>query len=345
MPVTLKQIAACAGVSPPAVSNILNAKAHLYRPETRARVLQAAREMGYRANAAARATATGRFDSIALLLSTVPHRSSLFSGLVEGIHDGLAERDLHLTLARLPDEKLADRGYVPKILKQCLADGLLINYFDQIPPALVELVDAHRVPAVWINSRQEANCICPDDEDAARRATERLLGMGHRRVAFVNYSGDTHYSAAARYAGYAGAMRGAGLTPHSAREVIPRCDRIAAASRWLGVDAAERPTAVVAYSGTSAWPIREAAMAMSLSVPADLSLITFEDHPADEVGVRLDTMLVPEAAMGRAAVEMLLERIEHPDRPLPSRSLPFDFAPGDTATPFRSRKRPQTPPA
>ena len=333
MAVTLKQVAASAGVSQPAVSNILGAKAHLYRPETRERVLRAAREMGYRANAAARATATGRFGSVALLLSTVPHRSSLSGPLVEGIHDGLAERDLHLTLARLPDEKLTDRGYVPKILQQCLADGLLINYFDQIPPALVELIGAHGVPAVWMNSRQDANCVCPDDEDAARRATRRLLGLGHERVAFANYSGDTHHSAAARYAGYADAMRVAGRVPRSIREVTPRSERIGASLQWLDVPAEERPTAVVAYSGTSAWPIREAAAALGLSVPADLSLVTFEDHPSDEIGVRLDTMVVPEREMGRVAVEMLLARIDEPGRSLPSRVLPFTHAAGDTVAP------------
>ena len=320
-------------MSQPAVSNILNAKAHLYRPETRDKVLRAAREMGYRANAAARATATGRFDSVALLLSTLPDRSTLFRGLIEGIHDALAARDLHLTLARLPDEKLADRGYVPKILKQCLVDGLLINYFDRIPPALVEMIDTYRLPVVWLNSRQEANCVYPDDEDAARRATVRLLALGHRRVMFVNYSGDTHYSAAARYAGYAAAMRDAGLVPRSAREVTPRAGRVEAARRWLDVDLSQRPTAVVAYSSTSAWPVREAAMSLRRSVPRDLSLVTFEDHPCNEVGIQIDTMVVPEAAMGREAVRMLLERIEAPGPPLPNAALPFDYAPGETLVP------------
>src|SRR6185369_16509410 len=91
MPVTIKEIAERSGLSIPTVSQVLNNKGHRYRSETCNRVLKAVRELGYRPNSSARAMRMGRFNCVALLLSTESYRSFLPNELLRGIHDGVAE--------------------------------------------------------------------------------------------------------------------------------------------------------------------------------------------------------------------------------------------------------------
>lgn len=334
MAITLKQIAAQVGLTQPAVSNILNNKGHLYRTETREKVLRVAKELGYRTNAAAKATATGRFGAIAMLLSTEPHRSSLFTGMMDGIQDGLAELDLHLTVAKLPDEKLTNTGYVPKILRQLMADGLLINYNADIPPSLIELIAEYRVPSVWINSRQEANCVFPDDLDAGHQATRRLLALGHQRIAFVSYSGGSHYSTCDRQAGYKAAMAEAGLPSRIITRELPRAKRVAYSTSWLSEPERDRPTAVICYSETTAWPTIDAARALGMRVPPDLSVVTFHGGRCDETGFAIDTFVNPTQAVGRESVRMLLAKIEDPNQMLPPLSIKFGFEAGESCLPW-----------
>ncbi|HYG75210.1 MAG TPA: LacI family DNA-binding transcriptional regulator [Planctomycetota bacterium] len=127
MPVTIREIAERSGLSVPTVSQILNNKGHRYRSETCKRVMKAVRELGYRPNSFARAIRMGRFNCVALLLSTEKSKSFLPNELLRGVHDGVAERDYHMSLTALPDEKLTSQGFVPKILTQWSADGLLIK--------------------------------------------------------------------------------------------------------------------------------------------------------------------------------------------------------------------------
>ena len=143
----MKQIAEHLGLSLPTVSQVLNNRGQL-RPETRRRVLRAAVKLGYRPNTAAKAISTGRFNCIALLLGADPLSGYLNRDMIEGIHDALADRNMHLTITKLPDQKLTDDGYVPKMLRESMADGMLINYKANIPPGMVELIEEDRLPAI-----------------------------------------------------------------------------------------------------------------------------------------------------------------------------------------------------
>ena len=67
---------------------------------------------------------------------------------------------------------------MPRLLTEACSDGLLIDYTHAIPPALLALIERHRIPAVWINSRQPLDCVRPDDEAAGYDATRRLLERG-----------------------------------------------------------------------------------------------------------------------------------------------------------------------
>lgn len=146
-PVTLKDVAARAGVGAMSVSAVLNGGGRGTRyvsDEARQRIEDAARELGYRRNGSAANIRNGRFGAVALLLSTEEIRSYVTSSLLAAIHDELAARDTHLVVTRIPDKDLIDSAFVPKILRELMVDGLIINYIERIPAHLIQMVREQR---------------------------------------------------------------------------------------------------------------------------------------------------------------------------------------------------------
>ncbi len=334
MGVTIQDIALKSQLSKPTVSQILNNKGGPYNAQTRARVLQLARDLNYRPNSAARATSLGRFDAIALLLSTIELRSILPQRLLDGIFDALAERNLRMCIAKLPDQALVDDGFVSHILQQWFADGLLINYNNFIPPHLIELVRAYGLPAVWINSKHSANCVYPDDIAGGYLATEYLIELGHRRIGFARFGGWDHYSAVDRHSGYAKSMQAAGLTPRLLQmDDASVEDFMAFAHSWLA--SPDRPTAVVVYADGELWPIYEAARRLNLKIGRDLSLIVYHEQPLSYVDAHFDTLVLPEEELGRKAVEMLLNQLSRPGQPLQPFVVAGKVHAGNTCGPAR----------
>ncbi len=320
----LDDIAVEAGVSPRTVLNVLNGRNKENWPSTLRRAEQiraVADRLGYRPNGAASAIRSGRFGCVALLLSQFKHRSSLFQGVLDGICDVLDEHDLHLTLARYPEEQ-AD--FSPKFLRQHMCDGLIINYNAEIPEPLITQA-RQALPAVWLNSRHEADCVRPDDFAAGRDATQQLIELGHRRIAWTSH-GSPHYSVEERRAGYEAALKKARLKP-----ILMRGPHDG--EGWLHValemlKASPRPTAFVNYSSLTMQPIACAALNLGLQVPRDLSLITFGDGAFYDAttGWHLSGWQWPEREVGRCAVEMLMEKIAEPSRQFAPRVIAF--APG-----------------
>jgi len=335
MPATMKQIAEHLGLSLPTVSQVLNNRGQL-RPETRKRVLKAAEKLGYRPNTAAKAISTGRFNCIALLLGADPLSGYLNRDMIEGIHDALAERNMHLNITKLPDQKLTDDGYVPKMLRESMADGMLINYKANIPPRMVELIEEDRLPAIWMYSKRPSDCVFNDNISGARQATEHLINLGHKRIAYIDYSYgqrrrvDPEYAVKDRHESYLATMNEAGLEPIE----ILGCrdsDWLAASTRWL--QAPNRPTAVITYFINKAWPVLLAAKSLGLSVPGDLSILSFSAQLPFDIGLPVTSMVFSGDELGRIAVEMVLEKIANPGKPVESRCTHFTLQPGATVGP------------
>lgn len=307
---------------------------------TRARIRGLARDLGYRPNAAALAMRRGRFGCVAMILSDDAVRSGLPQELLGGVTDALEERGHHLTIARLPDEKLTDERFVPKILREWMSDGLLINYNCELPERLATLVERCRFPHVWINAKRDCDCAYPDDYRAGVDAARRLIALGHRRIAYLSFSyrGETsHYSELDRRDGYIEAMRGAGLraslfdrqNPVAGSEDRPPWREAAEAI----LSSPQRPTAMVLYSACDAVSVSMAAERMGIEVPRNLSLIVFGPQVRKFADPRFADMTIPARSVGRAGVEMLLEKIETPGLVIEPRVIPFTYRAGDTLAP------------
>lgn len=344
--VTTADIARELGVSRPTVSSVLSgSKTNTAVSEAlRERILKKAAAMGYRANAAASAVRRGRFNSVALIVGKGASTSTLPQALLFRLTDGLAAHGLQLVVARLSDEALTDETLLPLFLKQHSCDGLLLNYTHRVPAGVRSLIDRYRIPSIWLNVKQDADCVHPDDFDAASRATRWLLSRGHRRIAYLDpyrstpLSQEDHYSVADRQAGYRAAMHEAGLrealpTPHT---VAPGCAHVDLLTAYLR--SPERPTAILSYGGgESAAYI--AAMKLGLAVPGDLELVGFGDHAIAVGGIPLPTMCVQLVDVAAAAVTAILAKIADPATRQPAVAVPFGPEPVSDDSPSQTPKR------
>lgn len=334
MIVTLETVAQEAGFDRSTVAKVLSGKARKARisPRCETIVRAVAAKMNYRPNAAARAVNVGSFGCVALLLSTGSTNGNLPIVTLKAIHDELARHDLHMMLSRLPDAELINEGVIPKILRQLMADGLLINYTDHIPRPMLDLMARYRLPSIWLNCKLANDSVHPDDFGAGIKLTEYLLSQGHRRVAYVDYSyaaedlAHCHYSTRDRQAGYEKVMAAAGLTPQ-----IIRGERVnvrAQESRqftvpWLS--AADRPTAAVTYSIFETVPVGWVARDLGLRLPQDFQIVTFHEEAVELADIPIPTCLVPQARLGRKAVELMLQKLTSPGSKLETCAVPFPF--------------------
>ncbi|BAM03111.1 LacI family DNA-binding transcriptional regulator [Phycisphaera mikurensis] len=323
MSITQRQLATELGVSQMAVSFALNDKPGV-NAETRQRILDAATAAGYRPNAAARATRSGSTRNVELILGLHEGVSRIPTGLLEGVEQALTLHDLHLSLSRLPDEKLVEDGFLPRVVREVAADGLLINYTHFFPTELLALIRRHRIPAVWLNAPVEEGCVRPDDHAAGRMAAEHLLELGHRDPALFFVSAPEHHSGEHRRLGFEEAVAAAGGTPRvtveasrpyrEIRRDLATDERLAYTQRWLA--RADRPTAVVGYSHAESTMLLIAAARLGLRVPEDLSIVSIADEITPFLGTPLTTVVLPWAAIGRTAVELLCQHFKRrPKRP------------------------------
>jgi LacI family transcriptional regulator len=171
--------------------------------------------------------------------------------------------------------------------------------------------------------------------DGARAATEHLIALGHRRIAHLRGRTDLE-SAHQRERGYRAALEAAGI-PFDPALVAEGGYRAASATMGANalLDLADRPTAVFAANDLSALEVVRCAAERGLRVPADLSVVGFDDIPeAASHTPQLTTVRQPLEAMGAAAVEMLLRMLDDGE-PEPIR-MPAELIPrGSTAPPVR----------
>jgi LacI family transcriptional regulator len=333
MPIRLIDVAAHAGVSDTTASHILGGKrADRYNAETRQAVEEAARVLGYRPNSNARAMRSGRSGAVTLLLPIDPTVSFLPANLLAGIHSTLAEQGRHLIVAQYPDELLVEADFVPRVLKECMADGLIVNYIERIPPAFAEaLALSGAPPTVWLNVDRPFDCVLPDDEKGGYEATRLLLEYGHTEIIYIGVQ-TGHYSVLARQRGYEKALQEVGLTPHSIIYADPEDVFQNVGLLWETTEKNEkRITAVVTYEAFVATPLLVVLARQGIRVPEDVSIVTFHDmHVEWPMGISVTNCLLPVYEIGQEAVKMLGQKLDGQTDPLSSIRVPIPIRLGTT---------------
>lgn len=330
-PARIADVAALAGVGVATVSRVLNQRGGV-RSTTRDRVLEAIRTLNYRPNSMARGLSLQRTMVVAALLPwfTSPSAVERVKGIVEGLSG--SEYDLMLFDIESEDRQrrafeLFDRGD--------RADGLLV--VSTLPPeSEVDRLRAARIPCVLIDAVHPSfPSIAVDDVAGGETATRHLIELGHRRIALIgdpppefrfDWSRD-------RTRGYERALASAGIEVRE--EYVREGTRLPHVARAIAMELLSlpgRPTAIFAASDTQAIGVLEAARALGIHVPRQLSVIGFDDiEVAAYVG--LTTVRQPLVTSGRRGAKLLLDALAR--RPVQSlrEFLPLELVVRSTTGP------------
>lgn len=333
---TIADVAERAGVGVGTVSRVLN-ESPLVSDRTRARVLAVIEEMNYRPSFLARGLSTGTAGVLAAVVQRMTTPSALQR--LTGILDVASAAGFDVILHNVSD--VDDyRDQVLSLLRpdRC-AGGLLVSLKPDDED--IALLAANPIPVVMVDGKVSGiSSLYIDDEFGGQMATEHLIELGHKRIAFVGDWEDTigFRPSARRLEGYQKAMANAGFaTPDSLIKSGPH-DRIVTLGH-IGelLDLDDAPTAVVASADSHAMSVAEGARARGCRVPEDLSVIGFDDLDiAEHLG--LSTVRQPLYESGALGAQMLLDIMDADSRPAKHVELELELvARGSTAPPRTGR--------
>ena len=306
MPVSIKDIAEKAGVSASTVSRALRGDPRI-SPETIRTVQSLAQKLGYTPSQVARSLVLRRTRTVGVVVTTVadPYVSQVMAG-AETVAHAEGYTILLATSGGAPERELQS----VETLRQRRVDALLVvssRAGDLYPALLPELQE----PLVMINAQvagPHTVSVRSDTELGARIATQHLLELGHRRVAFIGGPAASH-SSAQRRAGYLSALQSSGLRPDH-RLLLPGAGEAADGRRalpWL-VDLGA--TGVVCYNDLTALGVLAAANQAGIAVPKALSVVGIDNMPSSALSYPpLTTVDQQVAELGRQAMKCALAAI------------------------------------
>ncbi|MCC2671130.1 MAG: LacI family transcriptional regulator [Armatimonadetes bacterium] len=277
--------------------------------KTRARVLEEAERLGYRPNIAARGLRQGKTFTLGVLLSDVA--ASFLPEVLQGIHLAAEDRGYHaIVCVHEHDPDRAKRHL--QHLQSKGVDGIV--YYPTLGGKDLDVLNqvARNTPTVAIMREAPGftgSTVLVDDRLGGAVAVRHLLELGHQRVGFLGYE-DNGFTQE-RQQGYEETLREAGIEPrpewiaHASR----REDACRAATGLLTLP--ERPTALFCASDRLAARAIQAAAALELNVPRNLSVVGFNgDAWLDLLSVPLTTVAQPRLELGSRAARLVLEPLE-----------------------------------
>jgi DNA-binding LacI/PurR family transcriptional regulator len=276
-----RDVAELAGVSRTTVSFVLNDVPGVkISPETRQRVLDAARELDYYPTAAARSLASGKTQRIGLILGLGQERlaaDAFLPAFLQGITGSVHQRGYLLVLQMAEDVPSHD-AYV-RLIREQQVDGLILSGPSMDDPLLPQLVE-EQYPFI-LHGRlngYDVPCVDVDNEAGAYQAVSHLIGLGHSRIGFISNAPLSYSGTQDRFAGYRHALAEHGIPQ------VPDLIRAAAFRPEAGRTAMvgllslpEPPTAVFAASDVVAIGAMSAIHAAGLQIPQDAAVIGFDD--------------------------------------------------------------------
>ncbi|MBN8999068.1 MAG: LacI family DNA-binding transcriptional regulator [Rhizobiales bacterium] len=317
---TIKTVAERAGVSLKTVSRVFSAP-ETVTAKTRARVLKAADELDFVPDQRAQAMRSGR-SGVVGLLTDVMATTPCSIDIVRGVEAALEERRMSLLIGNLKNPSSSSNSIL-RSFRAGRVDGVIYaaNYHRE-----VEDFEPLHLPSVMANcfTRDAAMpAVIPDEERGGHNVGVHLLQLGHRQIAYLTLAPGIE-ATRLRQEGLARAMREAGVVPSEPFAVAGQQlagafapDEAFAAARAL-LERSDRPTAVFCGNDELAMQVYMAAGSLGLSIPGDLSVVGFDDHRMISEALRpaLTTVALPYAAIGRLAVEALLDRQGQPSEVL-----------------------------
>ncbi|WP_327153261.1 LacI family DNA-binding transcriptional regulator [Streptomyces tubercidicus] len=303
----LIDIAAKVGVHPSVVSRTLSQDPTLsIRPETRERIRQTARRMGYRGNAQARALKMAVSGAVGMVIPSL--RNPVWAEIVRGVLAEAVRRNLAVLVAEVPDDEGNDDEYV-RLVEEGRIDGLLLGNSEPAersgdwPPTGVPCVHVNRAVA-------GAACNVTMNEDlAVRLFVDHLTSLGHRRITLID-GPRTIDTAQRRAATLKKLATEQDLEVEIVHAALDESGGYHAMERLVKRQVRRRPTAVVVASLNQSLGAMAASRERGVSVPEDISMVCLDDDPIlNYLEIQLTAVKMPLFDLGEAAMNALAERL------------------------------------
>lgn len=318
--VTLEDIARQSNVSLATVSLVLRDKPGI-NDETRQRVIDAARELGYRKRPRVESVAAQRLQQVGMLTKArshdQPQTNQFYGPVVTGIEAACRRQQINLLYATVLVDEDNHPQELPRMLMEGGLDGLLLlGAF--VDSTVTRLMERRTTPTVLVDGYAAENIydsVISDNFHGAYEAVSYLIAYGHRHIGLVGSLPNAYPSILDRRRGYLQALRDCGITQtyFADSHVSPRQED----AMEIIADLLQRSphiTALFCCNDMMAIAAIQAAQALGRRLPDDLSIIGFDNIDlAEHVTPRLTTMHVDKVSMGRLAVQLLTNRAEYPD--------------------------------
>ena len=337
MSVTLRDVAARAGIHAGTASRALNpATRALVNEQTARKVLRAAEELGYRPNPMARGLKTNRSFTIGVLIPDLTN--PLFPPIVRGIEEGLAAEGYTALLANSDNDPEKEHLHF-RTMKDRQVEGAIMATAERNHP-LVEQAIAADVPIVLVNRTTDSKdvfAVIADDREGARLAVDHLASLGHTKIAHV--AGPQRLSTGfTRYQGFMEAMRAQGLEPDP--DLIGFSDDFVESEgiRTLKELLNRNVDFTAVFAGNDLLAVGcydVLAETENLTCPDGVSIVGFNDIPfVDKLRPPLTTVRIPHYEIGLKAAELVLERLRNPAARPVSVLLPPELVVRGSTTPL-----------
>lgn len=311
-PVTLRQVAEAAGVSTATVSLVVNKKKTArISDETRQRVRDAIRDLGYRPNAMAQTLVSGSSRFIGLVADAIA--TTPFAGqIIHGAQDEAWKHGYALLIANTEGNRELETDAIAMMLEYKVRGILYSTWFHRPTDIPASLKESDFVLVNCFSTEPGSRAVVPDEIQGGRSATEILLKHGHRRIAFINATIPAP-AKDGRLQGYREALEAEGI-PFDAGLVLE-----AYPDQEGGYGATEEllkreATAVYCYNDRMAMGLYDGLREHGLSIPEDIAVVGFDNQEVIAAHVRppLSTVALPHYELGAAGVRMLLGLEEAP---------------------------------
>lgn len=313
---TCGEVALRAGVSRTTVSFVLNDLRNKGISETtRQKVLDAASDLGYQPNAAARTLAGGSTGTIAVVIASADHLlyDAYLPRLLCTINDR-CHRQGYKVLLESADEQLKRPGAFMDLVRSKSIDGLIVANMRTVDGQYVRKLSEQGFPIVVPGNGIEpfySRCASNSDEKSAYVATRHLVDLGHRRIAHIGFTSNVFDVVIQRRAGYEAALMEGGIVPDP--KLIAYAN-ISAESGYLAMKKLLKRTrditALFAGNDTVAFGAMRALDEAGLRIPDDVAVVGYDDVPlAAYVNPPLTTLRTDPIEQGEGAVDLLMARI------------------------------------
>lgn len=315
--VTIKDIAEKVEVSFATVSRALNNRPEV-KEETRQKVLEAAKEMGYRPNKIARSLVTKRSQCLGLIVPDI--MNPFFAELAQGVDEAATAKGYNVYLCSTNWSEKKELTYL-NLLDGRQTDGIILASARDEGTNVEKFIE-RKLPLVVVNSLfREFGChqVMIDNVRGGYLAAEHLIGLGHERIGFMG--GLQHVKATIdRLAGLRAALKDEGLAldesfisfgAYSWESGYRRTKKL------LKEKKGELPTAIFAGNDIVALGVMQAADERGLKVPEQLALVGFDDIAFSAYPkVQLTTVSQQKKYLGECAVKIILDQLDQdPDSP------------------------------